>query len=276
MVERPLVIYHGGCDDGFASAVILHKYFKGEVDLYPGIYQQPPPNCEGRWVIMADFSYKRSVMEKLIPTTSKFFWYDHHKSAIEDMAGYKWRHQDVTILDMERSGSGIVADAYRLRTKPISYIEDRDLWRFRFEQTRRFSAALRSYNQDMNTWHRILFEMGDDALGSFLDEGDGILRYHDKLVNDIASKAYPISFDLNAETSVDGRCANAPYAFASDVANQLAQNAVFGCCWYTDGNRTFYSLRSKDGGIDVSEIAKVFGGGGHKHAAGFAVEGLPQ
>lgn len=30
-----------------------------------------------------------------------------------------------------------------------------------------------------------------------------------------------------------------------------------------------YSLRSREGGVDVSEIAKQFGGGGHKHAAGF-------
>ena len=32
--------------------------------------------------------------------------------------------------------------------------------------------------------------------------------------------------------------------------------------------RTF-SLRSEEGGEDVSEIAGLFGGGGHKHAAGF-------
>jgi len=31
-------------------------------------------------------------------------------------------------------------------------------------------------------------------------------------------------------------------------------------------------LRSaKEGGLDVSEIAEKFGGGGHKHAAGFTI-----
>lgn len=30
-----------------------------------------------------------------------------------------------------------------------------------------------------------------------------------------------------------------------------------------------YSLRSVEGGIDVSEIAKLYGGGGHPCAAGF-------
>lgn len=39
----------------------------------------------------------------------------------------------------------------------------------------------------------------------------------------------------------------------------------------TEGYRK-YSLRSvPNGGIDVSEIAAKFGGGGHKHAAGFKI-----
>ena len=37
-------------------------------------------------------------------------------------------------------------------------------------------------------------------------------------------------------------------------------------------NKTIYSLRSRPGSdVDVSEIAKQYGGGGHKHAAGFSV-----
>ncbi len=34
-----------------------------------------------------------------------------------------------------------------------------------------------------------------------------------------------------------------------------------------------FSLRSEEGGQDVSEIAAMFGGGGHKHAAGFKLAG---
>ena len=38
----------------------------------------------------------------------------------------------------------------------------------------------------------------------------------------------------------------------------------------TPKGRTF-SLRSADGGMDVSEVAKRYGGGGHAKAAGFTV-----
>ena len=41
--------------------------------------------------------------------------------------------------------------------------------------------------------------------------------------------------------------------------------------WYLDKNRkNIVSLRSNEHGVDVSEVAKNCGGGGHKHAAGFS------
>ena len=40
------------------------------------------------------------------------------------------------------------------------------------------------------------------------------------------------------------------------------------------GQGFVFSLRSEEGGLDVSEIAKKFGGGGHKHSAGFKVKNI--
>lgn len=39
-----------------------------------------------------------------------------------------------------------------------------------------------------------------------------------------------------------------------------------------EGGQRSYSLRSAKDGIDVSKIAAMFGGGGHYHAAGFAIK----
>jgi nanoRNase/pAp phosphatase (c-di-AMP/oligoRNAs hydrolase) len=60
--------------------------------------------------------------------------------------------------------------------------------------------------------------------------------------------------------------------FGSDTAHELAQGALFGAYWFlrADGVVQF-GLRSTEDGIDVSEIAATYGGGGHKHAAGFQV-----
>lgn len=49
----------------------------------------------------------------------------------------------------------------------------------------------------------------------------------------------------------------------------MGENEPFAVCyWDTEKKRTF-SLRSTDKGVDV--VAVKFGGGGHKHAAGFSV-----
>ena len=76
-------------------------------------------------------------------------------------------------------------------------------------------------------------------------------------------------------TSWSCAIANAPYSFASEVAGEIAgqDGTEFGACYFeVEQNRFQYSLRSR-GDFDVSEIAKKFGGGGHKNAAGFTVWG---
>jgi oligoribonuclease NrnB/cAMP/cGMP phosphodiesterase (DHH superfamily) len=56
----------------------------------------------------------------------------------------------------------------------------------------------------------------------------------------------------------------------SDIAGELAKGRPFGACYFDrfDGKRQ-WSLRSAPDGVDVSEVAKQFGGGGHRHAAGW-------
>jgi len=64
--------------------------------------------------------------------------------------------------------------------------------------------------------------------------------------------------------------------FQSEIGNALVkkEDADFGLVWYYDAENKEYnvSLRSMDEKADVSKIAKVFGGGGHRNAAGFAWE----
>lgn len=56
-----------------------------------------------------------------------------------------------------------------------------------------------------------------------------------------------------------------------DAGHLLCKGEAFaGCYWDTPKGRVF-GLRSTDEGVDVSEIAKQFGGGGHRNAAGFTV-----
>jgi nanoRNase/pAp phosphatase (c-di-AMP/oligoRNAs hydrolase) len=58
---------------------------------------------------------------------------------------------------------------------------------------------------------------------------------------------------------------------ASDAGNLLAQDEPFAVCYWDDREKRVFSLRSVAQGVDVSEIARAFGGGGHRQAAGFSL-----
>ena len=51
---KPLVIYHGNCADGFGSAWCFHHHDHQGYDFHPGVYQQTPPDVEGRDVYLVD------------------------------------------------------------------------------------------------------------------------------------------------------------------------------------------------------------------------------
>ena len=59
----------------------------------------------------------------------------------------------------------------------------------------------------------------------------------------------------------------------SEIGSKLSPNCDFVVVWYFDHRRQQYgvSLRSFHEEVDCSEIAKRFGGGGHKKAAGFSL-----
>lgn len=104
-------------------------------------------------------------------------------------------------------------------------------------------------------------------LGKLADDGQSIERKHFK---DIA-ELLPVT---TRELEIGGfrvKAANLPYTLSSDAGHALAEGKPFGACyWDTPGGRMF-SLRSNDEGEDVAEVAKQYGGGGHRNAAGFKV-----
>jgi nanoRNase/pAp phosphatase (c-di-AMP/oligoRNAs hydrolase) len=59
----------------------------------------------------------------------------------------------------------------------------------------------------------------------------------------------------------------------SEIGNALSVKCDYAVIWYWDHDmqQVKVSLRAHHDDADVSEIAKRFGGGGHRKAAGFAL-----
>lgn len=271
--KRTLCVYHANCDDGFAAAWAVRHALGDDVEFFPGIYQVPPPDVADRDVLMVDFSYKRPVLMEMAAQAKSIVVLDHHKTAAEDLAGlpvpggFNFPLSKLSALfDMKRSGAGLTWDFFHPDTpRPefIDYIEDRDLWLKKLPGSDEFTIALRSYPQNFILWDALV-AAGPEAL---IAEGTSIQRYYRLRVEDFKRSSYEALIN-----GVPCWIANIPYFAASEVAGELAEQTVFGACYFeVEQGRWQYSLRSRHG-FDVSELAKVFGGGGHPAAAGFTVD----
>lgn len=256
-----LCIYHGNCADGFSSAWVVRKALGEGVKFHAGVYQDAPPDVNGLDVLMVDFSYKRQILEQMRERAASITILDHHKTAeadLKDLPGVQ------SVFDMNRSGARITWDYFFPNVKPpdlLLHIEDRDLWRFALRKTREIQASVFAYPYEFPVWD-YLMSADLEKLGT---EGEAIERKHFKDIRELVGV-------VTRRMVIGGHnvpVANLPYTLTSDAGHLLAKGEAFaGCYWDTPGGRVF-SLRSTDEGLDVSEIAKQYGGGGHRNASGF-------
>ena len=275
---RKLCIYHGNCADGFTAAWAARRAIGEDAHFLPATYGDLPPDVAGKDVFIVDFSYKRPVLEAMAYTARSITVLDHHKTAAEDLIGLPQPVDWYTaggapmpglyaLFDMNRSGAGVTWDYFfpgAPRPQLLNHIEDRDLWRFALPGTREIQSEVFSHEYTFATWDKLMQEPLDELARA----GEAIDRKHLKDVRELI-KVTTRRMVLGGHNVP---IANLPYTYVSDAANILAEGEPFaGCYWDVPGFRTF-GLRSKPGGADVGEIAKLYGGGGHKHAAGFRLD----
>lgn len=288
-----ICIYHGNCADGFGAAWAVKRALGEAVEFYPGVYGDPPPDVAGKHVIMVDFSYKRHVIVQMAQRAASMLILDHHKTAADDLAGFpppiipnSWADHladccgavnDGTdpalprvVFDMEKSGAVLAWEFFHPGvTVPrlLQHVQDRDLWRFDLPLTREIQAAVFSYPYDFRVWNQ-LADQAEYRAASLATEGAAIERKHFKDIEELLAVT-------TREMVIGGHkvpVANLPYTLASDAAGKLARNAPFGATYYDKPGGRVFSLRSRSDGLDVSEIAKRYGGGGHRNASGFTAE----
>lgn len=286
---KTICIYHGNCADGFGAAWVVRQALGNEVIFHPGVYGNEPPDVTGADVLIVDFSYKRPVLERMAANARSLLVIDHHKTAKEDLAGFmapehggyevarKWVHEmrdevpPIRVLfDMDHSGAMLTWRYFfpdRAPPSLLKHIEDRDLWRFDLDGTREIQACVFSHSYDFAVWDCLVERASTiDGRASLIREGAAIERKHHKDVAElIAVSARPMVIG-----GVEVLAANLPYIFASDAAGALAAGRPFGATYFDTPEGRLFSLRSRgDDGADVSAIAKLYGGGGHKNASGF-------
>jgi uncharacterized protein len=266
----PLVIYHGNCQDGFTAAWavwLIHP----DWEFYPAKHGDPPPSVVHRDVYLLDFCYPALTMTELVWSARSIVILDHHKTAKASMVPFIDTGLVSAKFDTNKSGARLAWEWFHPEEdvpEIVMYVEDRDLWRFKYEDTKAVTAYLFAQPYDFEVWTRFQRMLQYDfSTVDVLLAGNAILDKQAKDVEELCQNKFRVNIG-----GYEVWCVNLPYTLASDAGALLDVKEPFAATYYFDGRSLVFSLRSDPQGIDVSEIAKIYGGGGHQHAAGFKID----
>lgn len=265
-----LCIHHNDLD-GKCAAAIVGKFTPENVEYFETDYKDPlPENLEGKKVIIVDFSYKPDMMQRLLERVQTVIWIDHHETAKEypyqmlpglrnfDHPGY--------------SGCELTWKYFSNNQMPkaVELIGDYDKWALVLPDSKAFYEGMKLEKNGPTEviWTELLDPAYYQRCNQIIINGRTAQTYRDNYCNGLCKS-------FGYETEIDGHRAYAcnQYMFGSPgFGHRFSQYPI--CIAYIhDGNRFTVSLYSES--VHVGEIAKKYGGGGHKGAAGFTTDLLP-
>lgn len=261
-----LVIYHIDCPDGFGAAHAAWKALGEKAVYIPMNYGMPiPDEVEGKIVYLVDFSYKKKEMEELKSKAQKVILIDHHKTAEEVLS-----FTDEYLFDINHSGA-VLSWRYFHKNKPVpkllEYIEGVDLWKFDLPFHKEIFSYIETFPYDLSLWDSLVESLEtSQGLQKAKEIGEIILRKSNMVIEKIIGRAEMMNFEGYVCPVVNSTI------YKSEIGNRLVtEYPPIALIWSKEKEKVIVSIRS-DGNVDVSELAKKYGGGGHKAAAAFTID----
>ncbi len=301
MKDKCLVLYHANCIDGITSAWVAWDALSKEDydcdvaavrysdDLQAKIFTMLKA-VEYTQLYVVDFSLPVYLLTKI----EREYIYmditviDHHKTAFEmyapAMEVEKYSalrtslgNQTTVILDNNECGASLCWTYFHpSNTLPtlVRYVKDYDLWRFELGvMTKWFDKFLRTQPLEVENWGHLVKDAEIiELMNVYLTAGMKLQEEHEEQVALIADDIKPITI-----AGIKGAMVECPVEYTSDVGHEIARlTGTYGLMYRVNHDEGIidWSLRSEKG-CDVSAIAKKFGGGGHKTAAGFRTDLIP-
>jgi oligoribonuclease NrnB/cAMP/cGMP phosphodiesterase (DHH superfamily) len=294
--------YHSADLDGHCSGAIV-KYFNPECELIPINYGQDFPwdkISPKEKVFMVDFSLQPFTNMERLATLADLIWIDHHQTAIDDYEKAELRQNGLPIAGVQRNGTGACELTWEYFSKDpwpfaVQLLAEYDVWNHTDERTLPFQYGLRMQNTDPRTgeamalW-KILF-CKEEIVKALINAGKTILAYEAQTDAKFC-KAYAFetimpaySMNLAGPAPADvppilrAICVNKGFTnskvFDSVYVPAKHDLMITFCRLPLPKKQWTISLYSDKSEVDCGAIAKSFGGGGHKGAAGFQCDDLP-
>ena len=248
-----LVFYHDRCADGEACKFIAELKFKPEnVECIPYSFQSIPSRDWNQY----QYIYCLDCVVPDLPK-DKTIIIDHHVGNLPVLATYPNHYYD------ENKCGAVLSWEHFFPNTPvpdfIRYVDDRDRWQWKLENSKEVNAALRSFPNIFEVYLGIM----NTPIRELANQGIAILRSQQQEIEHILLTASMITVGKYQFLAVNSQ------THMSELGHELAKKSDPGLVYYYVGNMMKCSLRSIN--VDVCAIAKEFGGGGHKHAAGFSL-----
>jgi oligoribonuclease NrnB/cAMP/cGMP phosphodiesterase (DHH superfamily) len=283
---KTIGIYHSKDLDGFTSgAIIKLKYPDAKMIGYDYGMEFTPKEIitEPTRVIISDVSFP---MEKMVEIAELSMfnttWIDHHISAINDYSNFKQKNKNIDfvnpVLDTNFAACELTwnhifnGNKMPLAVKLLGEYDswrnsDKDRWD---NEILPFQFGMRIHCNSLDTFPTDLL-FNNSLVKNIINEGKLILKYQ-KQINEVQCKTS--AFDSKFE-GLNAICLNNG-GFNSDVFNSVYDESKHDIMipFQFNGKMWKLSLYTTKDNVDCSQIAKKYGGGGHKKASGFSLSDI--
>lgn len=275
--------------DGQCAGFWVNYFTKGineKREFIPINYGMPFPFesiQKNESIYIVDFSIEPEEMEKLLTITENVVWIDHHITAIQKYEGFKTKIKGIRrngiagcmltwfyFQAQNRNWGDISKEKLNYAPYFTKLIADYDVWTFEYgDDTRFFHMTVTAYDPSPidDRWN-LLMKPEADVVHKWIAAGKNMMIYRDSFAKSYCDNyGYEKEFEgLKAFVLNLGMCGSDSFKSVSDKDYDLYIGTAY------NGSVWTYSLRAAKENIDVSVIAKKYGGGGHKGAAGFRSE----
>jgi oligoribonuclease NrnB/cAMP/cGMP phosphodiesterase (DHH superfamily) len=285
--QKAIIVYHDD-QDGWLSGYIAKKKLKekgvSDIELLCAQYgdkklKDLPELVKGKLVIIVDFSIQPvDEFIKVVENSEHTIWIDHHISAITT---FKERQNDFPTekmtykLEVGRGACELTWEFfYGDKETPefVKSVSRYDVWRWS-DKDLYVAFFMRHFSDRFRQLEDSIFEKmltDESQLQYAIRQGEFVfnvwLKQQQETLKTIGFETI-ISFNGKRYRAfcVNGKGFN---SLPFERSEELKDYDLWVSFFYTGNNDTWtISLYSKK--VDVSEIAKSMGGGGHKGAAGF-------
>lgn len=283
-MEFDYVIYHNNCIDGFTSLFCLYYANKLKNAKLYGAHPASsfiPQGIKNKNIVIVDVGYSKQIMEKIVKLAKNVVYIDHHITHIDKIKEIK--SIKLTIVYDVNHSACVLTWKYCFSSKPpylFELIEDNDIGNWKIEDTKPFLCAFRTINdftnvssKNLNLYKKYL---DDKELKKIINIGKIYFEYHSYLMKQIMYK-YSVQTFIFGKKKYRIIILNTDTVLGKDAITNLCtlDEIDFAMLWHYDHDKKIFVVILRSNKINVSDIAKHYGGGGHMYAAAFVTEIFP-